>query len=234
MSRRRRRRPLSWDDATARSVLDVAGTSDAAIDWSRRCAGCKMAHALCVCGEVTVVDVPVEIVLIQTVGETRSQSNTGALVERVLASCRSVLYDDPDAPYDPAELSDPSVDYRVVFPVSGAPVVSTDLIPEDPKRRLSLILLDTTWRRARRMSRRIPGLRRFPFVRLPEDLAPRFPLRQPTAPGQLNTAETVTWSLDLLGFDQAADALRRAQEFLFRRVLRIQGKIPGGVDGSSA
>ncbi len=119
---------------------------------------------------------------------------------------------------------------RFRFPVSGAPIVSADLIPNDRERQLSLILLDTTWRRARRMSRRIPGLRGLPFVSLPGDLVPQFPLRQPTAPGQLNTAETVTSALELLGFDDAAEALRRAQEILFRRVLQIQGKIPGGVD----
>ncbi len=66
---------------------------------------------------------------------------------------------------------------------------------------------------------------------LPGDLTPQFPLRQPTAPGQLNTAETVTSALELLGFRDAAEALRRAQEILVRRVLQIQGKIPGGVDG---
>ncbi len=211
--------------------MDITGKQDVAIDWSDRCAGCKLPHGLCVCREVTVVDVPVEIVLIKTVGEARSQSNTGALVERVLANCRSVLYDDPHVPYDPAELSDPSVDYHVLFPVSGAAIVSADLIPNDRERQLSLILLDTTWRRARRMSRRIPGLRGLPFVSLPGDLVPQFPLRQPTAPGQLNTAETVTSALELLGFGDAAEALRRAQEILYRRVLQIQGKIPGGVDG---
>ncbi len=205
--------------------MDITRKQDVAIDWSDRCAGCKLPHGLCVCREVTVVDVPVEIVLIKTIGETRSQSNTGALVERVLANCRSVLYDDPDVPYDPAELADPSVDYHVLFPVAGAPVVSADLIPNDRERQLSLILLDTTWRRARRMSRRIPGLRGLPFVSLPAGLVPRFPLRQPTAPGQLNTAESVTSALELLGFGDAAEALRRAQEILFRRLLQIQGKI---------
>ncbi len=211
--------------------MDTTRKPDVAIDWSDRCAGCKLPKRLCVCREVTVVDVPVEIVLIKTVGETRSQSHTGSLVERVLANCRSVLNDDPDVPYDPAELADPFVDYHVLFPVSGAPVVSANLIPNDRERQLSLILLDTTWRRARRMSRRIPGLRGLPFVSLPGGLAPQFPLRQPTAPGQLNTAETVTSALELLGFDDAATVLRRAQEILFRRVLQIQGKIPGGVEG---
>lgn len=206
-------------------------TTESTVDWSDRCTGCRLPRALCVCRDVTIVDIPVEIILIQTVSERRSQSNTGALVERVLTGTRSVLYDDPDVPYDPARLADPAVDYHVLFPVSGAPVVSGDLIPRDPTRRLSLVLLDTTWRRARRMSRRIPGLRRFPFVSLPEGLIPKFPLRQPTVPGQLNTAETVTRALELLGFHDAADALHAAQEALFRRIQQIQGKIPGGVDG---
>lgn len=198
--------------------------ADTRDDRTRRCESCRLPQDICICGEIEVARVPVEFLLIQTGSETTSQSNTGRLVERVLEDSRSVIYDAPEAPLDLTKLADPAAEYRVLFPRPGAPVVSRDLIPQDPARRLSIILLDASWRRARRMSRKISCSRRIPFVRLPDGLAPRCPLRRPTAPGQLNTAETAAWALDLLGFPEAADALRRALEAMFRRVLRVRGR----------
>ncbi len=193
-------------------------------DKQCRCETCKLTPGLCVCGDLATVQIPVEVVLITTPGEMKSQSNTGALVRKVLANSRSLLYADPDAPFRPEGLADPTSDYQVFFPTPDARIVSPAMLPSQVGRRLSLVFLDTTWRRARRMSRRIPGLRRLPFARLPDGLTPCFPLRKPTRPGQLNTAEAVAAALVLLGFADAAEALRSALEVVSRRVFHIRGK----------
>lgn len=164
------------------------------------------------------------MVLIQHVREVYSQSNTGALAHHMLTQCELLRYGGSAGRFDASALLALGADCAVLYPLPGAPVLRREhaVGPEGAPR--TLVILDGTWQQARRMSRRIPGLRSLSFVRLPADALPEWRLREPLEAGQLGTAEAIALALELLGEERAAERLRDGLELVARGVLRIRGK----------
>ncbi len=210
------------DDATPTRKSSSAGAAAAGPLW--RCEICRLSEDLCICDRLPRLELPIRFIFVRHVGEEHSQSNTGGPVQRMLADSR--LLDYQDVMRDPStDLWEPDVDHHVLFPQPGARPVSPESL-ERSAGRPALIVLDGSWRRARRMSRRIPGIRRFPFLALPAG-PPRIPpLRRPTRPGQLSTGEAVARALELLGHENEARAITEFLALLSTRVLRLRGKIP--------
>lgn len=195
-----------------------------------RCHGCKLPHEFCLCNDLPRIDLPLRFIIIQHVGEEHSQSNTGRLVHRIFRN--SELYDYRSmmrSAHSHSALWTPNTSCAVLFPQPGARPVSPEAIASAPGTPPSLILLDGKWRQARRMSRRIPGLRKLPFVAIPAQETPREgvrqPLRRPRRPGQLSTAEAAYRALAALGYTNAALQLKESFELLVSRVLHVRGKI---------
>ncbi|MBI4604902.1 MAG: DTW domain-containing protein [Planctomycetes bacterium] len=189
-----------------------------------RCNACKQAVAACLCAALPRVALPLRVIVLQHWRERNSQSNTGTLVSRVLAGSEVARVGCPGAPIDPSLLSDPATDYRVLFPFAGAPVVSPEDGAQRPARRTALVVLDATWPQARRMWRRVPGLRGLRFVRLPEDAVPLWRLREPPRPGRLSTIEAVALALEMMGHPGGAGALRAALGIVAPRILAVRGR----------
>lgn len=199
-----------------------------------RCKVCRVPPSLCVCARLPRIGLPFRVVLVQHGDEMHRQSNTGALVHRLLADSRVVPYGIGEG-HDVALSSLEGRDWatHVLFPIPGARPVTPNLLDVEGGQRLSLVVLDATWRQARRMSRRIPGLRQRPFVALPEGLVPRWPLRRPTRDGQLSTAEAIAWATALLGLPGAADEIWRALALVATRILHVRGKLSREALGAS-
>jgi len=190
-----------------------------------RCPACRLTPGLCVCGTLPRLAPAVELVIVQHTNERHSQSNTGSLVHRMLEGSELVPYGARQHALDAATLWRADTSYAVLFPEPGAPVVSPAAFPPSAKRG-ALVVIDATWRQARRMTRRIPGLRAHPIVTVPDSERVLPPLRQPIRDGQLDTAEAVARALECLGFEDDAAELREALARVVARVLHIRGKIP--------
>ena len=143
------------------------------------------------------------------------------MVHRVLTNSEVVDYTALKRPPDPINLWQPDAEYRVLFPIPGAELISPGTFTGDGAP--TLVILDGNWRQARRMSRRTPGLHCFPFVTVP-GTPPRKRLRVPVRPGQLSTADAVARALDLLGYTDAARELQAALDLLVTRVLHVRGQ----------
>jgi len=179
-----------------------------------RCPGCRLTRRLCICGELPTVAIPLELVVLQHESESESLSNTGTLTTRMLAPSRLVRYpgDVDDALRPPGLL---------LYPQSNA----TPLTPAHLARAERIVILDATWRRARRMYRKTPALRELETVTV-VGIEPRWVLRRPPAPGMLNTAEAVAAALAAIGAEEAAEALHRVLADFMPRALHCARKIP--------
>ena len=72
-----------------------------------------------------------------------------------------------------------------------------------------LLVLDATWSQARRMYRKIDGLRGIPLLRLPDEEMPRARLRQSPGPGRVSTIEAIARALRLLEGEEMATPLEQ-------------------------
>ncbi len=100
--------------------------------------------------------------------------------------------------------------------------------PVPPPRQL--IVLDATWAQARRMYRKLTGLRGLPMLQLPDAPMPVARLRASPGPGMVSTIEAIARALRLLEGDAAATPLETLFELAVARAAatgRIVGRSPG-------
>jgi DTW domain-containing protein len=98
-----------------------------------------------------------------------------------------------------------------------------------------LVVLDGTWKQARRALHHLPGLAGLPRLVLPAGPAVVRPLRRRPSDGALSTAEAVTEALRLLGEASAADRLEAVYGLQYAALARLRGweLRPEGVPSSS-
>jgi len=178
----------------------------------KRCPGCRLMRRLCICAELPRAGIPLELIVLQHPAEANSLSNTGLLASRVLEPARVLAEPDDQALAPPGLL---------LYPRPGAAPLSPDHLSGAGR----LVVLDATWRRARRMFRRIDALRKLETVAV-TGVEPRWILRRPPGPGRLNTAEAVAGALSALGLDEAAAALHRALDLFMPRAMHAARRIP--------
>ncbi len=175
-------------------------------DLSGLCPRCFLKKQLCLCSELTLVRSNIEIVIVRHVSEERLTSNTGRLAALMLGSVRIVPYGGSE-PFDEAALR--GDDTWLLYPDAGSVAPSG--------RPQCLVLLDATFRQARRMYRRIPGLHRLPHcvLRVPEQRTPG--RRVSPRPDGLSTIEAIAAAI--AQFDdpaRAAPLLAAYAEFVRR------------------
>jgi len=152
-------------------------------------------------------------VIVRHVREERLSSNTGRLAALMLSNVRIVPYGGEE-PFDEGWLA--GDDTWLLYP---------DAQGEAPRGRPQrLVLLDATFRQARRMYRKISGLRRLPKCALhgPEQ---RLPGRR-TAPRSdgLSTIEAIATALAQFESPELAGLLRAAYAEFVRRADLARGR----------
>jgi DTW domain-containing protein YfiP len=140
----------------------------------------------CICSELPRIDTKTEVIIIRHSVEARLTSNTGRLAALCLTHCRLLEYRG-DAPFDASSI-DP-LSSVLLYPGTEAP---PSLIPK------RLIVIDATFRQARRMYQRIPILHQTPQLALPAPKVAPMRLRVPPHPEGMSTIEAVAYGLSLV------------------------------------
>ncbi len=153
-----------------------------------RCPRCLLQHRVCLCAAIPTIVTRTRVVIVRHHLERWRSSNSGRLAHLALSNSEIVDHGGKDGlavlpPLDGAWL---------VFP-EGPPVTAA---PMPPPRQL--IVLDATWSQARRMYRKLAGLRGLPMLRLPDAPMPTARLRESPAPGMVSTIEAIARALRLV------------------------------------
>lgn len=157
---------------------------------------------MCICAWAAPRRSSVDFVLLLHHDEVFKPTNTGRLIADILpANTTAFEWSRTEPPADLlALLADPARYPVIVFPVEqgGSRPVHT-AVPEVGDRRLTLILLDGTWRQASRMFRSSTWLADLPALTFSEPQLGRYAVRQKIREGQLATAEAAAELLRLCG-----------------------------------
>lgn len=182
-----------------------------------RCNACQLAKQNCICALKPQVSSNAGFVLLMYDGEVLKPSNTGRLIADVLPDTYAFLWDRTDPNKELlALLKDESWQPIVVFPKEYAREDQTVLehsIPVENGKRPLFIMLDGSWREARKMYHKSPYLNHFPLVSIsPEEIEnhtnnSRYFLRKAIHANQLATAEVAALVLNLLGEKDNATVL---------------------------
>src|SRR5690606_31873592 len=118
---------------------------------------------LCACSAFPSVAIQTPLVIVQHVGERIKPTNTARLLAQMVPSIRVVHFPLIDRTFDEAPFDRPGIAFKTLFPREDAVELSSSAHGD-----IGIVLLDGTWHQCSRMSRRVPRVRDYPCVRLPE------------------------------------------------------------------
>jgi len=191
-----------------------------------RCGDCLLAQEHCICAQAVPAGCNVDWVLLMHEDEVLKPTNTGRLLAELFPSTAVFEW----ARLQPPEgllrlLADPDRLCLLVFPAETALApIEAKYQAQQKSRRLTLILLDGTWKQARKMFNRTPWLAGLASISLPL-LSGHYALRKAAHEGCLSTAEAAAGLLDYLDAS-AALALRTYFDQFNRAYLLSRGLRP--------
>jgi DTW domain-containing protein YfiP len=184
---------------------------------------------LCVCAVIEPLDLATRVVVVSHPREVGKPTNTGRLVGvSLLRGEVRVRHRGEALPLE--DLTGPEQRPLLLFSGLGARTLTAEHAEDDGRERV-LIVPDGTWRQARRMVVREPGLAALPRVCLPDGPPSRYRLRGHYDPRSLATFEAVARALGVLEGPQVQRALERLFDAMVERTLWTRGKLSGPPPG---
>lgn len=182
-----------------------------------RCDTCRLAQEHCICDLVKTNASQAGFVLLMYDTEVLKPSNTGKLIADVIPDTYAFIWSRTEVDPELAEiLNDPQWQPFVVFPKQYAQAerqVYTQSLKLAEGKRPLFIMLDGSWREAKKMFRKSPYLAQLPMVAFdPENLAvnerlSRYKIRKSAVNNELATAEVAARVLAIAGDDVNAQLL---------------------------
>jgi DTW domain-containing protein YfiP len=183
-----------------------------------RCELCRLAKQFCICELAPKVDSQAGFLLLMYDTEVLKPSNTGKLIADLIPDSFAFLWSRTEVnPEIIALLEDPIWQPMIVFPkayVGEEREIFDNKITLTSGKRPLFIMLDGSWREAKKMFRRSPYLQHLPVVsftpKVPEneeEISSRYQIRLAANNTELATAEVAAQILSLAGEQTNADLL---------------------------
>ncbi|WP_263260839.1 DTW domain-containing protein [Pseudomonas sp. RIT-PI-S] len=178
------------------------------------CARCQRPEGHCLCALIPQLPSQTRVLILQHPSETAHALNTARLAALGLANSELMVAEQ----VAPSLWQAGAARTCVLFPGEGA----TPLAPsEEP---LQLLVLDGTWRKARKLLHLNPELAALPRVSLPAPQPSRYRLRKAPAEGALSTIEAIVQALEILEAPASFQALLAPFEALIEGQIRAMGE----------
>jgi DTW domain-containing protein len=201
-----------------------------------RCRQCQVAKQYCLCAVKPIPQQGVSVLLLLSENEVLKPSNTGRLVADVISDTHAIQWSRTN-PEDEllAIINNPKYFPIILFPEQYVEdrarlVTTTSDLSIEPDKNILLILLDGSWREARRMFRKSPYLNHLPVLSiLPKQLS-QYLMRKSVDQTHLSTAEVATVALKQLGFMSSAISLTHWFEAFREAYLLSKSQKKGNLD----
>jgi DTW domain-containing protein YfiP len=182
-------------------------------DLRGHCARCLLQFEICVCTALPKVAAQTEIILIRHVTELLLTSNTGRFAALSLPNSRVLGYGGGET-FDASPLEGAGT---ALLYCSGSPR-SLSFVPK------RLVVLDGSFRQARRMYKRVAALRELPEFTLPAPRITPTRLRKPPQAGGMSTIEAIAAALSAIEGPELAAPLWALHAELVRRADHMRGR----------
>lgn len=171
----------------------------------KRCEGCRLPQEVCICDQRQQVPAGCQFWLLTHHNEFYKPTNTGRLILDSIRNTRIFEWSRVNPPEALLEaLADPRYAPCIVFPAGEDYQQRMIEAPAADGRIPVFIILDGTWRQARRMFRHSRYLQHLPVIEPRTERLSRYQLRRSTVPEHLCTAEVAIALLEEFGEARAA------------------------------
>ena len=164
------------------------------------CPNCQLTNHFCVCQQLEQFEFEPSILIFRHYKESYKASNTARIMALSSPNVQIIEYGKRGGPPLP-ELSNPH--NVVVFPsTTDVPAYDGSFIPNQ------IIVLDGSWKQARRMHRRIPTLVNRPHLKINASSPPLPRIRKPNFVGGMSTMEACIQALSVFLSASTINGLR--------------------------
>lgn len=178
---------------------------------------------LCICDLIQPLTLATRVVVLAHFHDERKPTNTSRLVSLMLTNAEVRLRGLQGRPLETSDLIDPDRLSLLLYPAPDAvPLCRADI---EAGRPVTLIVPDGSWRHARRMRGRVPGLADLRCVQLSPGPPSRYRLRAQADPRRVSTFEAVARALGELEGAAVRAHLEDVFEVMVERTLWIRGRL---------
>lgn len=164
---------------------------------SRYCSQCGKARKACICDNIVALDSQVELIILQHPTEEHRPMGTARILSLSLANSRLLIGENFLEHGELNQLlAEPDVEHFVLYP-SDVSLSAVDVaLPIEKKIRI--ILLDGTWKKAFKMWQLNTQLHHLPCLHLPENLKGNYRIRKAPNENALSTVEAGFYVLSMM------------------------------------
>ncbi|MEZ8720510.1 tRNA-uridine aminocarboxypropyltransferase [Vibrio pomeroyi] len=191
---------------------------------SRYCRQCSKALKACICQWVTPLESNVELIILQHSSEEHRPMGTARILSLSLKNSVTLVGEDfSDNTKLNALLDDEDYQHVILYPSEHSVSVES---ATHPSKKMRVILLDGTWKKAFKMWQVSSNLHELETVHLPKDLKGNYRIRKAPSENSLSTVEAGYHLLSLLEGDRDFSPLLTA----FDQMIQFQiNQMPPGV-----
>jgi DTW domain-containing protein YfiP len=185
-------------------------------DLPGRCKRCWIVQAWCVCPDLPSVRPRTHVVVVRHLRESWKSTGTARVASLGIPSLTCLDYGE-DAQPAAAALGELATEGTYVLLPGEQPAAWR---PEQVKR---LVVIDGTWRQARRMYQRLPALHGLPRITLTSPPRDALRLRDTAFAEGRSTLEAIAEALELIEGPPVSDPLFALHDRFVEQVLRARG-----------
>ena len=195
---------------------------------SRYCSQCGKSHKSCICQWIVPLANQVELIILQHISEEHRPLGTARILNLSLNHCTCIVGEDfSDDSVLNVLLADSDYQHMILYPSERSICLSQwNQTKKTANKKVRLILLDGTWKKAYKMWQLSTNLHSIPTVGLPVDLKGHYTIRKAPTENSLSTVEAGYHALCLLEPNQDFSPLMNA----FEKMIEFQiSQMPPGV-----
>ena len=167
------------------------------------CPRCRRPESVCYCHDLIAYEAPVDILILQHPDESRHALNTATIVTLSVGNAAILVGEDFSSDNRLLKrLNDPDCQPWLLFPKGGAVSLTAMANAAQGDKKPLFILLDATWRKARKIYYLSTCLHTLPAVQITTDKLSAYRIRKVPAPGYLSTVEAAVEVLNAFDHDQ--------------------------------
>lgn len=195
---------------------------------SRYCSQCGKSRKACICQWIVPLANEVELIILQHTSEEHRPLGTARILNLSLNHCTCLIGED----FSNNEalntlLEDDAYQHFILYPSEHSLCLSElATVGATVDKKIRLILLDGTWKKAYKMWQLSTNLHSTPTVKLPEDLQGHYTIRKAPSNNSLSTVEAGFHALSLMESGKDFTPLLTA----FEKMIEFQiAQMPPGV-----
>lgn len=173
---------------------------------TEQCQVCGLVKGHCICDEKVVINASVEFWLLTHENEFSRTNNTARLIEYAIETTKTFVWSRVEPPKAMIELMS-SYDVYLVFSADREPEKKRVKSYVPSNKKTAFLILDGTWKEARKMLRKSDYLRSLPIIAFQPENTTKYDLRRNPDEHHLCTVEVAIELLKLVGDQAQAETL---------------------------